>query len=562
MILKNYYTKESLLHIAQISILTFATELLLSTIVFFIGQSISWHFFLCSFTISVIICSFSNSNSPNWCEVITALIIFVGLSCIAGLVFDYSWDGNAYHKLAVGLLRYHWNPLKSLPSLSLIEGAGEYSGNTLWVEAYGKATWIFGASIYSLSGNIENGKCYTMIAMLSAFMLVYYYMVKKKHSYTNALMMASVTAFNPISIQQMFTFYIDGFLHTMLIILVVSLLMFEDDKTFERTTSVCLIAASMIVCGNIKFTGLLYGGIFCIAYYIYDCYRLIRGDKDWLQKVLSESVAYLFLVFLTVAWGGCSTYITNVLRHGSPIYPLMGEGKVDIMSNNSPFSEENHFKNLFLSLFSRVDNFTADSGKTVELKVPFTFSFNEVVTNCDVDARVSGFGVFFGGLFIAAIIVLLICLVRSNHEIDRNLIILNVSVCVGLMFGIKESWWARYSPYIYMLLLISVFILLASDKRKKTIVATIFTVLILLNNCLPLLGIIVKNYDDSKAIDSCFRELKSYGMIEIRNKAFEGIYFNFKDYDIYYRINEELKNEDNLNTTNYRGTVWKQIKCK
>ena len=555
-------SEESLFKIVQILIGTFAVELLLAAVLFLIGAGITWHFFFASFAIAIVAVNIINEQHVSCAEIVLSLVVIVFFSWLSGKVFDGSWDGNAYHKLAIGLLKNNWNPLRSVPSLSLTEGAGvESFGQTLWVEAYCKATWFFGASIYAVTGNIETGKSYTMIAMTCAFLLIFYYMRKKGHNALRAVLMACVAAFNPLAVQQRTTFYIDGFLHTMLIILIVSLLMLEDKELFNVKASVCMIAMSMIVCGNIKFTGLLYGGLFCIAYYLYDCVRLIKNDEKWKSKVFKESILYFCLVIATVVWAGSSTYLTNFFRHGSWTYPLTGEGKVDIISGNSPFAEENHFKNLFISLFSRVDNFAVASGDTPEFKIPFTFNGGEISMAALTDARISGFGVMFGGLFIVAVICLVACFVLGNNRKLKIMAAINLVVCVALMFGIKQSWWARYSPYIYLIVLVAVYMLLCSKRKNVLIIAALYCLVLLANNFVPLIYF-KQEFDDSKAIEEGFAELKEAGMIEICNSYYEGVYFNFKDYGINYRVNNELINETGLNTTNYEDTVWRPYQSK
>ena len=360
---------------------------------------------------------------------------------------------------------------------------------------------------------LETGKSYTMIAVVCAFLSVFYYMRKKNHPLFQSITMACVTAFNPIAVQQMFTFYNDGFLHTILILLIVSLLMMEDPETFDHKASAGLTAASMIVCGNIKFTGLLYGGLFCIAYFLYDVFRTLGKDKSQISSIFKEGVFYLCLVFVVVVWAGGPTYITNIIRHGSLTYPLTGEGKVDIITANSPFPVSN-LKTTFLSLFSRVDNFTLDSGQSPVLKIPFSFNKKELEMTMIADARISGFGVFFGGLLIVSLVVIAIWLLCCKNHAVKILVCLNLAVCLGLMFGIKESWWARYSPYIYVIMLIAVYVLLDCKSRATAVIAVVFTVFIMTNNCLPFIWL-GKNLQTAKAVDAYYCDLKNYGLIEV-----------------------------------------------
>ena len=555
--IKEELSEESIFKIAQILIGTFAIELLLAAIMFFVGIGMTWYLFFISFAVTIVVVNIMNKQRVSGMEIVLSLAVIVFFTWLSGEFFDGSWDGNAYHKLAIGLLKNRCNPIHSLPELSLTEGrGGESFGQTLWVETYCKVTWIFGASIYALTGNIETGKGYTMIGMTCAFLLVFYYMRKKGHDVYRTVLMACIAAFNPISVQQMVSFYIDGFMHTILIILIISLLMLEDRETFDAKTSAFMVAMSMIICGNIKFTGLLYGGLFCIAYYVYDCVRLIRNDEKWKNKVFKETFLYACLVIATVVWGGSSSYMTNLIRHGSLTYPLTGEGKVDIITGNSPFAEENHFKNLFISLFSRVSNCQITSGEVPKLKVPFTFNKEEVALTVLTDARISGFGILFSGVLIIAVICLIACFALGDNRKLKIMAALNLGVCVALMFGIKESWWARYAPYIYFIVLASVYMMLYSKRKNIMVFAALYCLLIMINNCMPLMYF-KQGLSNANAIEDSFVDLKNAGMIEICNSNFEGVYFNFKDYDVYYRVNNDLVNEEGLETTNYEQTLWR-----
>ncbi|SHI31171.1 hypothetical protein SAMN02745229_02871 [Butyrivibrio fibrisolvens DSM 3071] len=557
--IKEAVSFESPLHVVQIITFTFVIELLLSSIMFLAGLCITWPFFFVSFALSALVTIVVDKEKVSWFEILLSLIIIVFLSWICGLIFDYSYDGNAYHKVAVGLLKNNWNPFFSKPNLSLTEKLASASFNdNVYIESYCKITWIFGASIYAVTGLIETGKSYTLLAMLCSFLLVFYYMRKKEYKLSISFLTSILVMLNPIAVQQIFTFYIDGFLHTIIFMLIIALIMLEDRQTFDMGQSASLVAGLMIICGNIKFTGLLYGGLFCIAFYLYDFYKEFKQQKGISKSIIRETILYFVLVIATVVWGGATTYITNLVRHGSLTYPLTGEGKVDIMTGNSPFTEENHFKNLFISLFSKVDNFQNGSGNTTKFKIPFTFSLEELAKLNIPDARISGFGVIFGGLLIVSVIIMTAWFIKGRNDKKKVIIGLILLVSIALTFGIKESWWARYSPYIYAIVLMAAFVSMSSEKVPLKIAAYIFVVLILFNNCLPLIH--TKGYyKDSREADAFFEELTYQNEIEISNSEYKGVYFNFKDYGIYYRINSKLEEDDNVNTTNYLWTKWRAL---
>lgn len=548
------------LHIAQLLIYIFGFNILLAAVFFAIGMTISWYLLPISFLAAVVVLVIFYGKKVDVAiiyEIAFTIMLLVFFIYISGKVYDQSYDGNAYHKLAVGLLKNNWNPIKSLPTLELTEGPGKYSGCTLWCEAYCKVTWIFAASIYAITGNIESGKAYTLVGMMCAFLLTVYFLKKKGNRNSVCVILALTAGLNPIAVQQMDSFYIDGFLHTVLYILVLSLLMLEDSELFNHYTSASLVAASMIVCGNIKFTGLLYGGIFCIVYYLFGCYKKYKEKASWFVPCLKSGLCYAMLAAVTIFWAGSSSYLTNLIHHGTFTYPLTGGNKVDIMSGNSPFIEANHFKNLFLSTFSYMDSFTISSNRTVDLKVPFTFDWQrECGYVFSVDSRLSGFGILFSGIIIIALIIIVVKLVRMRKDKVFFLTLLNVLVCLGLTFGIKESWWARYAPYIYFIVLISLFLIFKSDAKYLKCMGAVFAAVVLTNNCLPFLSI-PADLENGRYISESIEELNTNGSIEVYNQSFEGIYFNLKDKGVNYTINNDLVDSPDSNVLGYGSTLWR-----
>ena len=550
------------LHISQLIIYTFCLSILITASLFMVGKSVSWFLMPLSFAIAVLLLLvFYDAQIDDWIiiEIVSTILLFMILIFISGKIYDFSWDGNNYHKISVGLLRNHWNPLRDIPSMELIEGKGfKATGPYLWSEAYCKGTWIFGAGIYAITGNIESGKSYTLLSIVCVFFLSYAILQKKEYPRYCCVLVSLLAALNPIAIQQMWSYCVDGFLHTMLTLLIISLLMLEDKDHFNPIVSASLVAGSMIICGNIKFTGLLYGGIFCIAYYLWQCFRTVfEKRKNWFGVCIKNGFLYLCLALVTIFWAGNTTYLTNLIRHGTFTYPLTGEGKLDIMTGNSPFAEENHFKNLFYSLFSKMDNFLYTSGKTPELKVPFSIDWEKESYYLDfVDTRISGFGMLFGGILIVSMVVIIIYLIRATKNKQYYLFTMNIVVCLLLSFFIKESWWARYAPYIYFLVLLAIMILLQQKSTVVRVIGSILVILLLVNNCLPMTTI-KKSRETSKELDSYFAELKEYKVIEVFNTDYEGIYFNLKDHDINYYVNNDLPSLQEIKVLPYRNTLWR-----
>lgn len=560
---KNYKTSTFFYHISLLYLYMIVINILMAALFFAIGKGMNWFFLPLSFAIAIgVLVIFYNETIDIKIvyEILAAILILIIFIYFAGRFYDTSWDGNGYHKLAIGLLKNQWNPFQNAPTgdaILNILGTGN-PGSEIWVEAYCKVTWFLGASIYFLTGNIESGKVYTVLGMFCVFWVTFYFLRSwGKKVYFSALF-SLVAMLNPIAVQQLDTFYIDGFLHSILYILVVALVASATDKNRKRNvTTGSLIAASMIICGNIKFTGLLYGGLFCIAYFVWYCISIMGKDDHWVKKCLKRGINYAALAIVTVFWAGSSSYLTNFINHGSFTYPLTGENSVDIMTVNSAFSEVNRFKNLFLSLFSEMDNFTFDSNKLPILKIPFSINWEKEKAALELpDVRISGFGILFSGILIIAIVVIVYKLLRMKKDKYFSLLLMNVLLCVALTIGITESWWARYAPYIYFIVLIGLYIIMDSKKKFVQRMGIGLSIIALFNSALFLKDI-PKEWKASQQISTSMKTLNNYKIVDVYTPSFSGIYFNLKDQGVYYKINSDLADDTDVMQLGYLDLKYK-----
>ena len=141
--------------------------------------------------------------------------------------YDLTWDGNTYHKLAVGMLRDGWNPVYQSAESFINEDAANMQisdddRNSTWIEHYPKASWIFSATIYSVVNDIEGSKILNMLFIYIGFCIILNYL-SKKMNIIFAILISLITILNPISIVQMFNFYIDGLMGICLYIIICTL---------------------------------------------------------------------------------------------------------------------------------------------------------------------------------------------------------------------------------------------------------------------------------------------------------------------------------------------------
>lgn len=420
---------------------------------------------------------------------ITAVVIVAILTSIyiTSVTSDDTVDTHGYHQTAVGAMRYGWNPL--------YEDIGDFneSGKSpirlqndyyeKWDNHYPKAHWIYAANIYSVTGAIETGRSMVLLVITILFFLVLHYALTR-FSLGLSFVLGSLAAFNPISAMQMFSYYNDGMLGNLLLMTILLLTMVLDKKyTSFSLPHYALIVMALSVLVNLKFTGPAYAGVYCFVYFGY-----IVANKNYRKKYarplfITGVAAVAVAVFIV----GLSTYPKNLLEKGSPFYPLMGgDSEIDIITENEPytFHEMNNVEKFVTSNFSRTDNISESSGRDPAIKIPFTFSIDELTYLSFVDPRIAGYGVWFGGILLASIgwlVYMAIKLLRQKDWDKLWLMILPLAPTAFIVLALPESWWARYVPQMFLVPAVA---LVSMLLMRKFYFANILTFLLVVNTIL------------------------------------------------------------------------------
>ncbi len=455
-----------------------------------------------------------------------------GSMLLASNEYDISWDGNMYHKIAIGELSEGWNPIyQSIDDFNEEAEIKLSSTAAIWNDHYPKATWIFGANIYKVTGNIESGKCITFLMILATFLISYSFF-NLKNKATNYIL-ASLLALNPIILCQIGTFYIDGILGNYLILLILSLSIMGNKKLKVNRLENCILyfmILSIII--NLKFTGFAYAGIYSLFYYIY-----FLIDKK-LRELNFKSLTITAVCALIIGVGviGWSTYPKNFMEHGNPFYPLYGNDAVDIMESNTPtdFLSMNRIKRFIVSNLSRSGNGSNNGLKSYEIKMPLSFSQNELMVFISPDVRVAGYGVLFGGVLLISFGAMCYYFYKNkfNHKDTLILMLIPILVTGLIVLVIKESWWARYLPQLYLVPTIVV-IMMSYIKGNASKFLNNLIVFALIVNSYILLNVIHENRSFGReSVDAQFAEVYDAFKdedIKISSDIFSGAVFNVLD---------------------------------
>ena len=496
-----------------------------------------------------------NTLAENVGGAILGICVFFISLFVCTQIYDLAHDSNWYHKAAIGCMANGWNPcyenITEFGSRSKI-GIGNLPDCGIWVEHYCKASWIFGANVYSITGDIETAKSINILMVYVLFCCAYCILSKYLKSW-QSIIIAGLLIFNPIILSQVFSLYIDNLLMTTLFVIVLLLADITYKKEFYDVKKINFLAlfSAIVICINIKFTGLAYAGIFCFIFYLVWLGFSIK-DKNFKKVFIWMTAFYLVTCIVAIILVGFSSYVKNFVEHGHPLYPLAGEGKVDIMTGNQPSSFDNMIglKKLIYSVFSETDNIVGD-GRSPKLKVPFRVSeYEKEICKKGADIRIAGFGPLFSGILCVCAPIILYGLFYLYKKNKEWFCIYLTLLCIigGMLLLIQESWWARYSPYFYLVPLMAIMILFSiwNSQGKSELgitglgISIVLSAIIFFNstyfmdypiNCRKETITIKENLTKVSEISKSQRV-----NIKFFTYAYYGLEFNFRDYGINYKI--------------------------
>lgn len=468
------------------------------------------------------------------------LVAFVFISIYSNSCsYGFDYDGNWYHKFSIGVLKLGWNPIyeSSFAYADYFQNI-DISNTYLWADSYGKSAWQIAASIYYLTGNIETGKAYNILAMFSLFFISFDSITNNyKLDKNKSILLAIAFTLNPVSIVQTISFGVDGFLFSMLFILWFGLtnLYFKH----KIRDSYIIVFCSFILLSNIKFTGLFFGGIFCITFYLL---ITLKNRKDIFQTILKEKfllIYFIILAIFSIFFVGYPTYVKNFFNHGSPLWPILGKDSIDIVSFIGPsgFKDYNGISKFIFSILGERENLLSNSFMPT-LKIPFTFYHKEFATYA-VDTTISGFGVFFSGVFIISFVLFIL----NFRNPKRELIITSI-VCILLIVSVDVSWLARYTPYVYLFAIINILSCLNSKINFYKILSNISLFFLLFNNFCLVNNVIEFSIGHSFTVYNELNNKKNKNLHIKVTQGDIGKIFNLSDSNITYVIDNDIKSCD------------------
>ncbi len=501
-----------------------AVVLILASLGFAFNAPLSfWQFPLAVVIALVINYSVSRSMQSGfktfWLSIIGIAAVFIVSLLIANYFYDLSYDGQSYHQEAIFQLDNGW-----VPFYNLLPDAVKYK---IFIDHYAKGVEISQTAIYSITHHIETGKSTNIMMLGAAFCLTFSYLLKlEKLSKAKCILLSLLITLNPVTINQLLTYYVDGQLATVLLCFIIAALLIVKEPKLHYFI---LLASIIIIAVNIKFTAIIYIALFSAAILAWAIFTKKPGlTKSLFITTFAAGIVGVFFI-------GFNPYVVNTTKFGHPFYPLMGDHKIDIMSVQYPegFKDKNPAAKFFIATFSH----TYDKMPLVAtLKVPLTVNKDDIIDASRVDAHIAGFGPFFSGILILSIALLVILYIQQKGDRGfKN--ILYLLLCVALSVAIiAEAWWARYVPQLWIIPLI---ILIATElypqKKYVKFARGVTYFLIVLNIGICMIGI-VWNYFLTSLVNYQLAELKaSHQTISVDWGSATANRIRFREHDIPYK---------------------------
>ncbi len=360
-----------------------------------------------------------------------ALLATVAVALLLSwLVVDTQFDSQRYHAAGVEALLRGWNPYADPP----ITGP-----TSTWTNHYPKGTWMMAAAVIEATGRYETGKAVNLILAVAAWSVYAAWLLQFGFIRPAALALATLLIANPIVVTQMFSLYVDGALATaVMAFLACAVLALAGGTAWPAlATGACLA----LLLPSFKFTGIFFGGaVLCAVAVI----ALIDGRHRRAVLPIALLASALLLGTVVLAF---NPYVTNWIVAGHPLHPVLGAAAMPILAVQE-MPEMQRWPLPIRVLLSIASRSTQASWGPIPLKLPFLVYPREVTTLWVPDLRLGGFGPWFsGGVLLALIAVGRLWGTGLSRE-GRVLLLLAASLTL-MCCVVPGGWWARLVPVLW-----------------------------------------------------------------------------------------------------------------
>ncbi len=386
---------------------------------------------------------------------VLALLVIVLSILISGMFYDISADGQMYHMETAIQMKAGWNPFKKELPLEL--------NQAIWLNHYGKGVEDPQATIYAVTNRLETTKATNFIMLAASFCLVMAFLIRlNRFSSKKNLLFTTLLAFNPVTFYQLLNTYVDGQLCSFLLCFIaIACLLFMDANRYF----LILLASILIILLNIKFTAIVFGGIFTGGMLL--VFFVCKKWQAFKRGFIVSALASVFAVGVV----GYFPYMINIIQYHDILYP----GLPMLKSEAAKFTplrlkDKNQLAKFYISFFSHTDNVHLGMVKdpVITYKLPFTFNKTDIFNaSKPYVVIIAGMGPFFSGILLSALGLFIYWLWRFKNRKEAIPIIIMAGTLIVSVLIISEAWYVRYVPQLWFFPLV---LLMATEfNQGKTL---------------------------------------------------------------------------------------------
>ena len=179
-----------------------------------------------------------------------------------------------------------------------------------------------------------------------------------------------------------------------------------------------------------------------------------------------------------------------------------------------------------------------------------------------------GFGPLYSGIFIISCCLTVYTIYKYIRKKKFDILIPYILILMGmviLVLATDGSWWARYTPYLYLMPIFNIIYLLNNKKKLSKAIAVILIILLVINVSLIIYANASKHLKKYIDIKQEFEEFVSYVEsnssvnVMLKTTGHEGLKYNIADLNIDMKkinfVNKIDKDKSNVYLFWYQRTL-------
>ena len=480
-------------------------------------------------------------------QIVFIVVLFVIITLIGiflnSILYNSYVDGDWYHSMKIACFKNGWNPdyedLNQFLSHKMVAGGIKNLsiGGLNAIQSIPSAIEILYANLYSFTNNFQGSKVVNILILIASFSLVFSFLAQLKTLKLKYVLLFSVLLLGHVfGLKMLFSFMVDSdiYYYSLIIIIICLWYVIEPQKY-----NYFLLVTILPILINIKFSGLIFSGLFFICLVCYTIVLFIHFITSFRFSNQNKSIEYrtklfnmnvwvdnrnykkiktvfcffivtIIVVALSIVFFGFHPYFNNLITEGNIFYPAMGK-KVpfDLLGTykNLPIAKNHNYIMRFVySLFAQTDFFDnawVNPNWNASFKIPFTFKMEELILS-GRDTIIGEFGPFYGGILIVGFFLYVYHIFKNRKDkVQQILFFLFLFILITILI-VPVSYHYRYVPQAWLLPIIIMFSLIYPSSFNFKIISKVYiifaSVLLFITMFFASLPVYFVDYYDTKDI--------------------------------------------------------------